>query len=725
MAGFDSAVLTKKGIALLTKVGTGVCKLTITKAASGSGIYQGEDISDLTALINQQQTFNIKSMKRVNDKYIFAQFTVSNNPDDGEALTTGYTLRELGIFAQDPDEGEILYSVTRTEEDKGDYIPPYSGYIVSEIDVDYLTEVANADDVTIITVDSNHSADGTSYDNTNSGLDASSVQAAIDELKELIGQGIGTATATMVSVTIPADGWTKGASEAPSDWLYKDVAVEKILSDSVPVISIYPPYSDIATECGLKSMVKAMEGYVRFYADSAPASAITADLCWIDGAAVDSDRTYTPPIASESVLGGVKIGPGVSVSSDGTISVNVYVLPTAASETTGGVRADTKASTDTVPARIGTDKKLYVPTYPTKLPASDVYSWAKAATKPAYTASEVGALPDTTEVPTKLSELEEDATHRTVTDEQTAAWDAKSDFSGDYNDLENQPTIPVVPTETIAANAEARHTHSNKTVLDGISSTKVAAWDAKSDFSGSYTDLTDKPDIDGKISTHNTSTAAHNDIRLLITALTNRLNTLADSDDETLDQMSEVVAYIKSNKELIEGITTSKVSVADIVDDLVTAVSDKPLSANQGVELKKLIDAIKVLTKLSEMEDDATHRTVTDTEKATWNAKSNFSGSYNDLSDAPTSDINANTEARHTHDNKTVLDGITADKVAAWDAGSGSGFSGNYEDLTNKPDLTQKMDVIKDADGNTYSLSVEDGLLVITQATDVTATTDA
>lgn len=685
MAGFDSAVLTKKGIALLTKVGTGACKLIITKAASGSGVYQGDDISDMTALVNQEQTFGIKSMKRVNDKYIFAQFTISNNPDEGNPLTAGYTLRELGIFAQDPDEGEILYSVTRTEEDKGDYIPPYSGYIVAEIDVDYLTEVANADDVTIITVDSNHSADGTSYDNSTSGLDASSVQAAIDELKELIGQGIGTATATMVSITIPTDGWAKGASEAPTEWYYRDVAVEKIMSDSVPLISIYPPYSEIATACGFKSMVKATEGYIRVYADAAPESEIIADLCWIDGAAVDSDRTYSPPVATADVLGGVKIGPGVKVSADGTISVDVYVLPTAASGTTGGIRADTKEDTDTVPARIGTDKKLYVPAYPTTLPASDVSSWAKKSTKPTYTASEVGALPNTTAVPTKLSDLEGDSTHRTVTDEQTDIWNAKSDFSGDYNDLDNKPIIPVYPTETIAANTAARHTHSNKEVLDGITEDKVASWDDKSDFSGSYNDLSNKPDIDGKISSHNTSTAAHNDIRVLITALTTKLNALADSDDETLDQMSEVVAYIKNNKSLIEGVTTSKVSVTDIIDDLVTAVSDKPLSANQGVELKKLIDAIVV----------------------------------------PTDDINANTEARHTHDNKTVLDGITADKVAAWDAGSGSGFSGDYEDLTNKPDLTQKMDVITDADGNKYSLSVENGLLVITQTTEATTATDA
>lgn len=100
------------------------------------------------------------------------------------------------------------------------------------------------------------------------------------------------------------------------------------------------------------------------------------------------------------------------------------------------------------------------------------------------------------------------------------------------------------------------------------------------------------PDVSGQISAHNTSTTAHNDIRDLISGLTTRLNALADSDDTTLDQMSEIVAYIKSNKSLIDSITTSKVNVSDIIDNLTTNVSNKPLSAAQGVALKALIDAI-------------------------------------------------------------------------------------------------------------------------------------
>ena len=94
-----------------------------------------------------------------------------------------------------------------------------------------------------------------------------------------------------------------------------------------------------------------------------------------------------------------------------------------------------------------------------------------------------------------------------------------------------------------------------------------------------------------QVSVHNTGTDTHSDIRLLVQSLTDRLNALADSDDTTLDQLSEIVAYIKSNKSLIDAITTDKVSVADIVDNLTTDAADKPLSAAQGVALKTMLDA--------------------------------------------------------------------------------------------------------------------------------------
>ena len=95
------------------------------------------------------------------------------------------------------------------------------------------------------------------------------------------------------------------------------------------------------------------------------------------------------------------------------------------------------------------------------------------------------------------------------------------------------------------------------------------------------------------ISAHNISTGAHNDIRNLVTELQTKVMALLDSDDETLDQMSEVVTYIKNNKNLIDSITTSKVNVSDIIDNLTSTIANKPLSANQGKVLKTLIDTLQ------------------------------------------------------------------------------------------------------------------------------------
>lgn len=87
-----------------------------------------------------------------------------------------------------------------------------------------------------------------------------------------------------------------------------------------------------------------------------------------------------------------------------------------------------------------------------------VPAWAKADNKPTYTASEVGALPDTTVVPTTLAGLTEDSTHRVVTDTEKASWNAKSNFSGSYNDLTDKPTMPSIDglaTTTYVDNAVA------------------------------------------------------------------------------------------------------------------------------------------------------------------------------------------------------------------------------------------------------------------------------
>lgn len=108
----------------------------------------------------------------------------------------------------------------------------------------------------------------------------------------------------------------------------------------------------------------------------------------------------------------------------------------------------------------------------------------------------------------------------------------------------------------------------------------------------------------------------------LISSLTNVLVT----DDSDLDQMQEIVDYIKKNRELIETLAVTdvagledalalKINISDIVDNLLSTLTNVPLSANQGRVLKeqiavldKSIEAINTLlttddTSLDELQE--------------------------------------------------------------------------------------------------------------------------
>lgn len=188
-------------------------------------------------------------------------------------------------------------------------------------------------------------------------------------------------------------------------------------------------------------------------------------------------------------------------------------------------------------------------------------------------------------------------------------------------------TADSAKTVKHAATADSA-TSATKAAQDASGNVITSTYETKTDASSklaeakSYTDtktsgLASTTVVDNKISTHNTSTSAHGDIRELITGLTTRLNTLANSDDTTLDQMSEIVAYIKSNKALIDSVTTNKVNVSDIINNLTTNVTNKPLSAAQGVEIKRLIDA---LDSALDTHDGNTTKHITSTERTNWNA---------------------------------------------------------------------------------------------------------
>ena len=160
-------------------------------------------------------------------------------------------------------------------------------------------------------------------------------------------------------------------------------------------------------------------------------------------------------------------------------------------------------------------------------------------------------------------------------------------LSGDVSGSVSFNGSKDVTITTTVADDSHNHTIAN---VDGLQD----ALDGKESSGAAATALANaKSYTNSAVSTHNTSTSAHSDLRDLISALQTKLNNFLDVDDTTTDQLSELIALIQDNATDIEAITSGKVNVTDIVNNLTTNVANKPLSAAQGVALKALIDALQ------------------------------------------------------------------------------------------------------------------------------------
>lgn len=94
----------------------------------------------------------------------------------------------------------------------------------------------------------------------------------------------------------------------------------------------------------------------------------------------------------------------------------------------------------------------------------------KVAAKGFYTKSEVDGLIAKIAVPTKLSQLGEDTTHRTVSDAEKQKWNNKSDFNGSYNSLTDKPTIPTRLSQLTEDDSHMTVTKAQRDKIDNFSS---------------------------------------------------------------------------------------------------------------------------------------------------------------------------------------------------------------------------------------------------------------
>lgn len=121
MANWNKITMTDVGATLQAKINAGLTTLKFTRVAIGSGTRTGS-LNSATSLINEQMTLGINKITQSGNT-VTLELTISNS-----GVKTGFKISELGLFATDPDVGEIMY-VAMTD-DNPDYMPAEGGSTV-------------------------------------------------------------------------------------------------------------------------------------------------------------------------------------------------------------------------------------------------------------------------------------------------------------------------------------------------------------------------------------------------------------------------------------------------------------------------------------------------------------------------------------------------------------------------------------------------------------------
>ena len=142
MAEFSKLVVTRKGQALIAKMLAGTATdIDFTKVAASDASYSVDELEGLESLSAIMQESEISRKTRTNEVAVKVETAFSNTD-----LTVGYHMRTLGLYANDPDEGEILYAAC-VETSGNCYMPPYNGITVSGAYIQLITTVGNAENV--------------------------------------------------------------------------------------------------------------------------------------------------------------------------------------------------------------------------------------------------------------------------------------------------------------------------------------------------------------------------------------------------------------------------------------------------------------------------------------------------------------------------------------------------------------------------------------------------
>ena len=250
-----STIITEAGHALIAKNQAEGTSPTFTHAEVGAGVYTEADTMDvieqLTALRDPRQTFPLAGVEVRNKTNIYISF-VATNHDDRQTLTEGtYPMLEMGIFANDPDVGEILYAVVLADTEHPDWMPTYNGLLPAVITYHVMIEVSNAENVQL-------TSGGGSF------ALADDLEAVRQVMLSLITGG---------TCTIPASVWQETDTGAVAR-----IPIATVTANHLPQVVVSDASASDAIAAGMELIATTENGAVLVYADQAPTADIEISL---------------------------------------------------------------------------------------------------------------------------------------------------------------------------------------------------------------------------------------------------------------------------------------------------------------------------------------------------------------------------------------------------------------------------------------------------------------
>lgn len=115
---WSNTILTDKGRALMAKLTQGT-SLDITRAATGAGFVTPGLLTKATSITDPKQELSFKPVAYPETGKCAITVALKN-----EGVDTGYTATQVGLFATDPDEGEILLLISQASDATSGTIVP-------------------------------------------------------------------------------------------------------------------------------------------------------------------------------------------------------------------------------------------------------------------------------------------------------------------------------------------------------------------------------------------------------------------------------------------------------------------------------------------------------------------------------------------------------------------------------------------------------------------------